>query len=383
MTRLQKLIVPAIFGTFLLGYAAYCNTAIANKNNTQINAKIIYSVDGVSKPLSQYRPEEQVSILKQYLRDKPQIRDAVVVRSFDNPDAMNMYGRTVVDAVTAESTTGKSRYSLQVHPYPWQPAGAIIVPIWRDKDGIPHVVLVHNQRKDKERKQWRLSEGFMHPKPCAGSDKIAVLDSDVMDEAEELILRKKLDVATAYERAIAENKIKLIGAGDVTAYDTSLEDTARREAKEEIGLNLNGLDLILSGHKTDRMTIHCYLVDLNQTGSPFKLSPPTLTPDGTEVIEARWVPVKDFTFKIVNKEIVISVGDVPVPIYYALAVSQALSKLHENDISQRVKNSLPPEFDFNTKEQLLESVLNLPGSTREEKLANWKTLSSLHYLSLQ
>lgn len=382
MRRLQKFIAPALSGTVLFGLTAYHNNAVATKSNEETKSSLFYSKQGQNKPLNECNEEEQVLLLAKYFQNNPKIRDAVTVRAFDNANDMNMFGRTVVDKITKESETGKNRYSLQIHPYPWQPAGSIIVPIWRDVNGVPHVVLVHNQRKDKDLKQWRLSEGFMHPKPCAGSDKISVLNSNIMDEAEELILRKKLNVPTAYALAITNNKAKTIFSNENTSYDTSLEDTARREAKEEIGLELKSLNLILTGYNTEKITVHYYLVDLNQEGSPYiRQFPPTLTPDGEEIIEARWVSLKDFTFKIVNKELEISVQGFRVPIYYAMVIGQALSKLNINN-QDNISNSLHTELGFETKQQLLATVINLPGLTEREKLANLEKIEALSRYSL-
>ena len=365
--------------------------------------------------------EQQVLLIRDYFDNKPELRDALAVRLCDK--GTTMYGKTIVDEVTSESKAGQTRYSLQVHPYVWKPSGASVIPVWHDDNNMPYIALVYNRRKDRRSDKekniqpidmWRLPEGFMHPKPCTGSDNIALIYPDIMDEAEELILNEKMDPIAAYTSAIKLHR-DLYFKSHGNNYDNNLIDCAKREVLEEIGLDLSQVPLKEVGSSSSSVIHHWYLAELNKKLSPYTNSLPKLKVDGIEIGEAKWFSLKDFKFEIQENDLQIYVDKIKIPMKYALMIGQALYKssdlqtesspnklfpkrksfnrqlkffqyrdsnqVHHNDIGHNPAKAFRINMGLDKDE--IEKIKNLPGNTPHEKLKNWKYLSQLQEYTYQ
>ena len=274
------------------------------------------------------------------------VKDALVVRLADNE--VDMYGRTLKDDITTAALNGHTRYSMQVHPYPWQPSGASNVVVYKNEFNELSVALVYNRRRDNRSAQdplramgvpsdWRLPEGYMHPKPCKGGENgIARIGEEDMDEAEELKL-KKWDLETAYRTILS--KSHAIKGAPSSGYDKNIRGCALRELKEEIGLLVpeNAAELVTV--REENAIVGIFLVHAN-TKNP---GPPLLKVDGTEIAEAIWGKMKAFQLKNnpISGKISITLSyythegneyPVEVPMRYALTIGKAVQHFRDKEI---------------------------------------------------
>lgn len=355
-----------------------------------------------------------------------ELRQALVVRLTDN---VSMFGATFRDQITDTAQQHESRYSVQIHPYPWQASGASNVIVHRNVFNELSVALVYNQRRDRRpltdySRQagipdfWKLPEGYMHPRPCKGGENgIALVSADAMDEAEVLVL-KGVPMAEAY-KTIKEKKIAADTSSHTASHDKNLKECALRESREEIGLKFSSAQIqfvrqVEQANPTPTIA-NVFLIQSKSRDA----TAPALTADGIEVREAMWGKLRAFRFEKDSKpEQVRVVSDyhdaegnchsIEIPMSYALSIGHAIRKLRAEEIQ---KNSALDEMPlFNSREnvearvkQILntsslnkqqktfadilgaspESLLhelgasNLPGETTEEKSESLKALASL------
>ena len=357
------------------------------------------------------------------------VQEALVVR-FTNKT--NMFGQTYKDTISKAVETHESRYSVQVHPYPWLAAGASNVIVHRNAFNELFVALVYNQRRDRRLTTdvlrqagipdyWKLPEGYMHPKPCKGGENgIALVSPDDMDESEELMLKN-----TPMQEAYKAIKVKHTGIvrshEENSSYDNGTKECAVRESYEEVGYKASLEDVqFVSQREENRLIPTIANVYLIKTKQRSDIAPPSLTVDGVEIKEAMWGKLKAFRFekdhtKVEKIRIVLDYYDedgncypVEVPIKYALMVGQAIRKLRDEEIQ---KGSMVEEFalfasreniearvkqilktpSLNKHQKTLQDILgtppetyllsegigNLPGELAQEKADNLKALASL------
>lgn len=355
------------------------------------------------------------------------VQQALVVRLADQ---INMFGETYKDSLTEEAMKGESRYSVQIHPYPWLAAGASNVIIYRNIFNEISVALVYNQRRDRRLQTdrlrqagvpdfWKLPEGYMHPRPCKGGENgITLVSSNDMDEAEELML-KSMPMQKAYKTI----KEKRMGTDPIhqepSSYDNSTQECAKRESYEEVGLKFSIDQIQLISQREENRLIPT-IVNVYLMKSKHKdITPPTLEVDGIEIKKAIWGKLRAFhlekdntkpeNFRFTldyNEE-----GDrhpIEIPIKYALMIGQAIRKLRDDEIQDnsklegcslfhsrenveaRVKQILNTK-SLNLNQRTLleilgsspESDLNdlivsyLPGNSLREKDENLKALANL------
>ncbi len=87
------------------------------------------SISEQLKALEQYNPDDLIKIVKGLPLE---IQAALVVRL---ADGTTMFGKTFYDQVSTDARNGETRYTVQVHPYPWAAAGASNVIIYRNQFG--------------------------------------------------------------------------------------------------------------------------------------------------------------------------------------------------------------------------------------------------------
>jgi 8-oxo-dGTP pyrophosphatase MutT (NUDIX family) len=357
------------------------------------------------------------------------VQEALVVR-FTNKT--NMFGQTYKDNISKAVETYESRYSVQVHPYPWLAAGASNVIVHRNAFNELFVALVYNQRRDRRLTTdvlrqagipdyWKLPEGYMHPKPCKGGENgIALVSSDDMDESEELML-KNIPMQEAYKTIKVKHSGIFKSHEEQSSYDNSTKECAVRESYEEVGYKASLEDVQLVSQREENRLIptiaNVYLIKTKQRSD---IVPPSLTVDGVEIKEAMWGKLKAFRFeqdhtKVEKIRIVLDYYDedgncypVEVPIKYALMIGQAIRKLRDEEIQKgsmieefalfasrenieaRVKQILKtPSLNKHQKTLqdvfgaspesylLIEGVSNSPGNLAQEKDDNLKALANL------
>lgn len=326
--------------------------------------QLIIKYQEAEYPLSfSNEPVDAADFIEQISRsDLPQVvKNALTVRLAD--PQVNMFGRTMTDEVTTAAKIGETRYSVQVHPYPWQPSGASNVVVYQNAFNELSVALVYNQRRDRRpldhplRKlgvpsDFRLPEGYMHPKPCPGGENgIAVIESDNMDEAEELIL-KKVAVDAAYKQIQQKQEPILnilfhkdLAAPSLTpAFDKTVKECALRELKEEINFTPLDHQVHFSHMREENAVVGVFLIKTNDDATA-----PELQVDGLEIKEAMWGKLKAFKLRknANDNKLVVEIdyyddeGDaypVEVPHRYALTIGQCI-QLHRNQELQAISQT--------------------------------------------
>ncbi|WP_131777801.1 hypothetical protein [Legionella fairfieldensis] len=318
------------------------------------------------------------------------IQEALVVR-FTNKT--NMFGQTCKDTISKAVETHESRYSVQVHPYSWLAAGASNVIVHRNAFNELFVALVYNQRRDRRLTTdvlrqtgipdyWKLPEGYMHPKPCKGGEKgIALVSSDDMDEAEELML-KDIPMQEAYKTIKAKHTGHFKSHEELhLSYDNSTKECAVRESYEEIGYNAALEDVqFVSQREENRLIptiVNVYLIKTKQRND---IAPPPLRVDGVEIKEALWGKLKAFRFeqdhtKVEKVRIVLDYYDeegncypVEVPVKYALMIGQAIRKLRDEDIQKNTMIEGHPLFASRENiEARVKQILKTPSLNKHQK----------------
>ncbi len=193
------------------------------------------------------------------------------------------------------NTDAPGRKSIHVHPYPWTAAGSTVIPLLRDENSALHIALVHNIRRDKDKKVYRLPEGYMHPKGCPELSNGLPTVFQPNDEAEIKIAFHGVDHVEAYEQHAPI---------PVETADQDLFDTAIRELREEISLIVSKEQLTFLAQREENGRIHCvvhyFLADLNYDGKTFAEPPKLVSSDPNEIDEVRWIQPKDIA-QIENK----------------------------------------------------------------------------------
>jgi 8-oxo-dGTP pyrophosphatase MutT (NUDIX family) len=308
-----------------------------------------------------------------------EIKDALLVRLADEP--VDMYGRTLVDNISTVAQTGQTRYSVQVHPYPWRPTGASNVAVYKNEFNELFVALVYNIRRDKRSAEhplrkigvpydWRVPEGYEHPPGCPGAavHGIAKISSDDMDEAEELKLKKR-PLKEAYQTIAARQNYSLPATRMTYSYDKSLKDCAMREIKEEIGLQADAGNTHFVAIREDNALVGIYLIDASTKNH----APPDLKIDNLEIAHALWGKLKAFQFKRNNDtgSVLIEVSHydddgnehaIEVPLRYALTIGQGIQYFRNQEI-QSISNTPEGPF-FSTRENVEAKVARILKSKR-------------------
>lgn len=296
------------------------------KDETEIKQEILN--------LASTKPELLIDLLK---LSPQEIQHAVIVNLSRK---VTMLGETIFDKVTKKSLNGESRFSVQVHPYPWTASGSSVVVIYYNIFGSAFVALVYNQRRDNrpqhQRQQpndWKLPEGFMHPLFCAGGEKgLSRLPSEYQDEAEELILKgKSADEAYAEIKKKYHLQINNDSPNHSSSYDKNLKETAQRELEEEIGLKMTNIDLIDFSQRSSKYAmLHAkYRAEINKSKYSLKTVtevniPPNLTVDNVEIGAAIWAKVSSMKFKITEGRIQVFKNDIEIQLYYSVIIGKAL-----------------------------------------------------------
>lgn len=354
-----------------------------NENTILSNLKLEISAD----PKIQSKQIDDITSAQEFIHFLCQIlpsevKKSLVVRLTDN---VNMFGETYHDTVTQEAKQMEARYSMQVHPYPALAAGASNVIVHENIFNELSVVLVYNQQRDKRSAVdplrhagvpdfWKLPEGYMHPKPCKGGEQgIALMSSDDMNQAEELMLKNKL-MPEAY-RTVRENNENKENKEEPPlkdssgSYDRSVKHCGIRESFEEVGLSMS-MDQVhfVSQYEATRaihMLANIYLMKPKSRS----LALPTLRVDGKEIKEGIWGKLRAFRFvkdptkpaKICitvdyyDKEA--NVYAVEVPYNYALIIGKAIKKYRDDEIQ---KNSKMAGYSlFNSTENVVARILQI------------------------
>lgn len=306
------------------------------------------------------------------------IKDALLVRLADE---VNMFGKTIKDNINSKAySQGHLRYSVQVHPYPWQPSGASNVVIYKNVFHELSVVLVYNQRRDRRSldnslralgvpSDWRLPEGYMHP----SQDEISIIPADDMDEAEELLL-KKIPMTRAYQTIAQKAKRPTHKQATKAGYDKSMQDCAHREVQEEIGLHINNANIHFVTLREENAIVGIYLMRAHSKD----LNPPVLKIDGIEIAHAAWGKLKAFQVEKnkINGEIQVffpyydESGEehaVQVPMRYALTISKGIQHFRNMEIQQTT-----PQFSTSQNiEARIIRILNTPSlNPRNKKITD-------------
>ena len=151
--------------------------------------------------------------------------------------------------------------NIHVHPYHWTAAGSTIVPVLRDQNNVIHIALVHNSRRDRDKKVYRLPEGYMHPKGCPEYPNALPTLFQSNDEAEIKIAFQGVNHTEAYrlhKPILAEEP------------DKDLVAISLRELQEEISITLDRDHITFLGQREEEGKIHSianyFLADLNYSG---------------------------------------------------------------------------------------------------------------------
>ncbi|MDO8953331.1 MAG: NUDIX hydrolase [Gammaproteobacteria bacterium] len=154
---------------------------------------------------------------------------AIAVQAVNRSGKLNMAGATFTDTITE----GPTRRSFNANVYSRIAAGATVIAFREGGRGV-EILLIKNKRK---RGKLLPTEGYGKYGPLKHTAAhFSDVDSSGMDKAEELIL-KGMPVNEAYGE-VAETS----GAGKhpYGSYDLTLEDTAKREFREELGIPVPG-----------------------------------------------------------------------------------------------------------------------------------------------
>lgn len=198
--------------------------------------------------------------------------------------AVGMFG-------TKYNTDAPGRKNIHVHPYPWTAAGSTVIPVLRDQQGLLHLALVHNRRRDKDKKIYRLPEGYMQPKGCPELADGLPSQFQPNDEAEIKIAFHGVNHVEAY----AEHP-----AHSAEPYDRNLFDTAMREMREEVSMSVSREQLIFLGQNEEDVRIHSitgyFLADLNYGGKVFSEKPQLISSDPDEIDQIVWGEPRNIVF---------------------------------------------------------------------------------------
>jgi hypothetical protein len=162
-----------------------------------------------------------------------------------------------------------------------------------------------------------------------------------MDEAEELIL-KKIPHTQAYAQ-IAEKSQHGVSGRMIPGFDKTIQDCARREAHEEVGLNPSDESIHFITMHDDNAAVGLYLIDARSKHP----SPPALRPDGVEIVHAEWGRIEAFEIKNVDGLIKVyhpyyddngNEFPVEVPLKYALIIGKGIHLSRKMEIELVSKN---------------------------------------------
>ncbi len=229
------------------------------------------------------------------------------------------------------------RPSVEVHPYPWTAAGASVIPVLRTTDQKCYFALVHNRRRDGDKKVYRLSEGFMNPKGCPDLNDGLPNALDLNDQAEEKIAFQGMDHVQAYSEH---------PAGQRATSDKDLFDTAIRELKEETSITISRHKLKCLGHKESDGNVHCiahyFLANLNQQHETFSEPPFLNSSDPSEIDEILWVEPKNVS----RKGSQYFFGDAEILPVYADMINHAISEIRRQELTSAANKELSGEDDL-------------------------------------
>ncbi len=229
-------------------------------------------------------------------------------------------------------TEEASRRSIHVHPYPWTTAGASIVPVFKDGNDEIYIAVVHNKRKDGNKKRYRLAEGYMHPKGCPDLPDGLPTKFQPNDEAENAIAFKGVDHKKAYTD---HPPLK------AKEPDKNLIDTVKREAGEELGVEISSEQLTRLGiHESDG-AIHCvstyYLADFNYPGSKyssFTVPPELKSKDPAEIDEIRWIKPMNIESRGTDKGLAHFIDGSEILPKYANFIGHAMLAIRKKELEQ-------------------------------------------------
>jgi len=323
-----------IISTFMLGFWLsyfYFNHqklrphVISKQLNQIINKTPIYGLQAIMAALPGTSDAES------------KVSEALIVRLNDD---MNYLGSTRVDSLTPEVTEGLLRGSIQTLVYPWTAAIASCVPIYK-LQGRLYIAMEHNLRQDGSALILRAPEGYMSPK--AGTRRFAsktYVNADLKDNAEEeLLLRNshslthaRIDMISAYKRqknmySKAKNELLL------NTIDQSLYDTAVRELREEIGLDIKKEDIQFVDINLGKVDSTTPLPVIKAQFMLYKRVSvlPKLKPDGIEVDKAFFLDIRKIDYQIFDGlplySYTMSNGDqYSIPNKYVFMIASALNK---------------------------------------------------------
>jgi 8-oxo-dGTP pyrophosphatase MutT (NUDIX family) len=142
------------------------------------------------------------------------------------------------------------------------------------------------------------------PKKSAG---VAVIFRDAQDDEEILLIRRAEREDDPWSGQVA------FPGGMVSAADKSFVDTAKREAMEEVGVDLSGGGAVFLGYMRD---LRARTKEVVVVPSVFKLvTPPDLKPNQKEVASVEWASLKELAGEEARSSYLIprGGGEIPFP----------------------------------------------------------------------
>ncbi len=291
-----------------------------------------------------------------------EIVESFIVRFGDIAD---MFGLTVRDTLSKQL----GRRTLQIHPYPWIKAGASAIIVYKDIFDTVYTALVYNKRTDRRPEadpqrlagipsEWKVSEGYLNPKPCKSYSPLEA--SGINDDAEERLLTG-MGMEQAYANA---------SSATFNHVGELMNECVQREVREEIHLSCLPSHVHLAyqlEHPKRPMLTNIYLLDLG-----IHLSPPELLIDGIEIGEAVWAKLSAFRFEKQENQFRVlfdyydeegNTYPVEVSPTYALIIGYGILKYRELEI----QNTSPLFGGRENVEAKIKRILVLPMLNSEEK----------------
>lgn len=259
---------------------------------------------------------------------------------------------------TKYNTDAPGRKSIHVHPYPWTAAGSSVVPVLRDLAGLLHVGVVHNVRRDRGKKIYRLPEGYMHPKGCPELNGGFPTTFQPNDEAEIKIAFQNVSHTDAYAQHPAL---------PAEAHDQDLFATAIRESHEEISIQVNREQLKFLAQIEEDGKIHSivnyFLANLNHPEKTFSALPVLQSSDPGEIDETRWIQPQN----IVQSDTRFFVGDYEILPSYAKMIGHAVLEFRRQELCKSAQKNI------STSEDLYDLINPFIADVNLEELIDIKT----------
>ncbi len=213
---------------------------------------------------------------------RDRILESAAVQAINLSDKVKMAGATITNTLTPLNEA--TRRILHVNPYSRTAGGASLTVVQEHPDGL-RILLLKNKRRPGK---LLPSEGYgkFGPTPNTGGHCFDLSPSGI-DHAEELILKGK-SVREAYALAAQKMGLEQHGYGK---YDLDFEATARRELREETGLEPKQLDYAGSDTSYNAKRglathVELYLAIVDQHAQP-------VPQDSEEIESVRFIPLSD------------------------------------------------------------------------------------------